>query len=337
MTAEITMEALATAENDLPKFTADDIEGEQCPRCLQNLGKQIAAHLERARKAEEKAEQHYIAILQLLEKAKQDCDAGGFAAFQQKFCPDLGRSRVFELKAIATGKKTLEDTRAATRERVARHRARQVESVTVTDSSPTADSSPPPTMPATDADKLAAQRMTYYAGTDEPDQNVVHAGEVNRLDQAIRAGEAAAAEYTRSVEASTISREQILAEFFASASITDILAHIPAAKHDQICKQAVDDFLAGISFADAIPRARRIELFDLCIRAYAATDTPITPTKTDKKLLEDLNGMLRSTLDQEDAGSAGRGVKLIREKLACNKRNANELRLVFVKKGRATR
>jgi hypothetical protein len=320
------MEALAAAD-DLPRFTANDIEGEQCPKCLQNLGKQIADHLQRARKAEEKAEQHYIAVLQLLEKAKQDCDEGGFAAFQEKFCPDLGRSRVFELKAIATGKKTLEDTRAATRERVARHRARQVESVTVTDSSPTADSSPSPTMPATDTDESGAQRKRENERLFGEDHAKADALAPNAVpdDQLIRADEAAAA---GSVEAAAI-----LEEFFSSATTADILARLPPATLDQIREQVVSDFFAQASIDsifDEIPRAHCGELLDLCMSACAVS-TLVTPTRTDKKLLSDLTGTLHWTLNREDISSAGDGVKIIRGKLAANKRDARELRLIFVK------
>ena len=112
-----------------PKFTAEIVEG-ACPVLLRDLGKQITAHLERAQKYAEKAEQHRIAAAQLLVQAKGLCDVGGFTAFHEKLCPDLGRSRTYELLAIATDKKSIEDTRASTRERVARHRAKKTESVT---------------------------------------------------------------------------------------------------------------------------------------------------------------------------------------------------------------
>ena len=105
------------------KFTAKMVEGD-CPALLRNLGKQITAHLERARKAEEKADQHRIAAAQYLTQARDLCDADGFDAFHEKFCPDLGRSRTYELLAIATGKNSIENVRASTRERVARHRAK---------------------------------------------------------------------------------------------------------------------------------------------------------------------------------------------------------------------
>ena len=95
---------------------------EGCPALLQDLGKRIAVHLDKARKCEEKAKQHYTAIAQHL-KAKEACDDGGFNAFRKKFFPELGRTRAYELLAIATSKKSVEQVRADTRERTARSRA----------------------------------------------------------------------------------------------------------------------------------------------------------------------------------------------------------------------
>jgi hypothetical protein len=116
------------------KLTAEEVT-EACPTMLQNWGKHIAAHLEKARKYDDKAKQHFTAIGEYLARAKQACDDGGFNAFREKFCPDLGRSRTFELLQIAREKKSVEEIRASTRKRVAKHRAKNVdESVTVTDS-----------------------------------------------------------------------------------------------------------------------------------------------------------------------------------------------------------
>jgi hypothetical protein len=72
---------------------------------------------------EGKGEQHKIAIGKLLVQAKEACDAGGFTAFRERFCPNLGRSRAHELLLIASGKKTIEETKTPTRERVKKHRA----------------------------------------------------------------------------------------------------------------------------------------------------------------------------------------------------------------------
>ncbi len=62
-------------------------------------------------------------------------------------------------------------------------------------------------------------------------------------------------------------RDQIVADYFAEASVSNIF-----------------DKLSG---------AQRLEAYDLAVRGYAAAETPIKPTKTDKKLLENLGGTLR--------------------------------------------
>ena len=106
------------------KLTAGQVEGD-CPAILQELGKRIAVHLEKARKCEEKAEQHYTTAAQHLAEAKEACDDGGFEAFQEKYFPALGRTRVYELLSIATNKKSIEQVRADTRARTARSRAKK--------------------------------------------------------------------------------------------------------------------------------------------------------------------------------------------------------------------
>ena len=117
-------------ERDVPKITAAQSET-NCPTELQNLGARITVHLDKARKCEEKAEQHYRAMSQHLAQAKEVCDTAGFNAFRKKFCPDLGKSRAYELLAIATNKKSVQQIKAETRERVARCRANKARSVTV--------------------------------------------------------------------------------------------------------------------------------------------------------------------------------------------------------------
>ncbi len=118
-----------------PKFTAEQIE-ENCPDRLQRLGNEIAVRIRKADKQIEQAENHSISIDRLIAQAQQLCDGGGFLAFQKKFFPDLGKSRVYELLAIGTNKKSVEETRARTRARVAKHRANKAmpsASVTVTE------------------------------------------------------------------------------------------------------------------------------------------------------------------------------------------------------------
>jgi hypothetical protein len=108
------------------KITAEQIE-QDCPSELLDLGKRIATHLDAARKSEEKAQQHYTDAAKCLADAKAICNAGGFKAFQEKFCPDIGRSRAYELFAMGTGKKTEEEVKANTRARQQRHRAKNTE------------------------------------------------------------------------------------------------------------------------------------------------------------------------------------------------------------------
>jgi hypothetical protein len=124
------------------KITAEQIE-KRCPTAIEveALGYRIAAHLRKMRdyeaKAHEKAgvelrkaEDNWTTVTQLLAEAKQKCSTGGFKAFKGKFCPDLSRSRIYELLQIGSGKKTLEESRAAKRERVAKSRRGQKVSAT---------------------------------------------------------------------------------------------------------------------------------------------------------------------------------------------------------------
>jgi hypothetical protein len=58
-----------------------------------------------------------------LAEVKAGCSAAGYRAFLKTWTPNLKRSRVAELIAIAVGKKTVEQSKAETRARVAKHRA----------------------------------------------------------------------------------------------------------------------------------------------------------------------------------------------------------------------
>jgi len=130
------------------KLTAAQIEND-CPDKLQDLGKRITAHLAQAAKSDDKAQQHRISAGQLLAEAKKACDDSGFDAFREKYCPKLGKSRAYELLAIATNKKTVEENRAEGRERQARSRANRktatVNSVTVTENEAAAEPQEAPT------------------------------------------------------------------------------------------------------------------------------------------------------------------------------------------------
>jgi hypothetical protein len=126
------MDNLITAPGH--KITAEDVE-QNCPEQLQKYAPLINTHLEKARKYKEKSAQNTIAAGQYLAEAQKLCDRGGFKAFREKLCPNLAKSRAYELLKIATRKKSPEEIRATTRERVAKHRANRRSSVTVTETS----------------------------------------------------------------------------------------------------------------------------------------------------------------------------------------------------------
>src|SRR5262249_19834655 len=88
-------------------------------------------------------------------------------AFHEKFFSNLGRSRVYELLAIGTGKKTVEDVRKDNRERKAKQRAKErVRDVTDTSRAITPSVTPvvrdvtymARAIPAEEADPHAAHR-----------------------------------------------------------------------------------------------------------------------------------------------------------------------------------
>ena len=105
----------------------------------------------------------------MLKEAERLCP-DGFEAFKQSYCPELGRSRVYELLAVRDGRKAIEDVRAATRARVAKHRAskRVTDSESVTTFQPStkpqrATAEQIDLQPSDDADASAAKRKAEYA------------------------------------------------------------------------------------------------------------------------------------------------------------------------------
>jgi hypothetical protein len=116
------------------KVTADEVD-QNCPSELQGLAERIIAHLEKAEQYKDKAEQHRRSAGQCLAEAQKVCNVGGFKAFREKFFPQLQKSRVYQLLQIATDKKSVEEVRADTRERVQRSRANKAASATVAESS----------------------------------------------------------------------------------------------------------------------------------------------------------------------------------------------------------
>jgi hypothetical protein len=133
---------------------------ENCPAKLTELGQHVAAHLEKAERCDQKADDHRLTAGRLLAQAKELCDDGGFTAFHERFCPNLGRSRTYDLLAIASGKKSAEQFRADNAERNRRSRANKkaaaaVRHVTESESKPVS-ASPRPTT-ALQIAKAAAQ------------------------------------------------------------------------------------------------------------------------------------------------------------------------------------
>ena len=105
---------------------------------LEEIGKQIAARVKIMRDydaaAEEKAG-HELRKAQderdtihnvLLVQARAKCKEAGesFEKFRKQYCPDLSRSRLYAVLAIADGRKTVEQDRAEKRESVAKSRAK---------------------------------------------------------------------------------------------------------------------------------------------------------------------------------------------------------------------
>ena len=105
---------------------------------LEEIGKQIAARVkimrsydaaakEKAGHDLRKAQDERDAINNvLLAQARAKCEEAGesFEKFRNQYCPDLSRSRLYVLLAIADGRKTVERDRAEKRESVAKSRAK---------------------------------------------------------------------------------------------------------------------------------------------------------------------------------------------------------------------
>lgn len=103
---------------------------------IEQDGRFIEAHLKKMRECEakaiekagpeiHKANDHWITIGQRLDAAKKKCKQAGenFEEFKEKYCPDLGRSKIYKLLAIADGRTTPEEERAKEAERKAKARS----------------------------------------------------------------------------------------------------------------------------------------------------------------------------------------------------------------------
>jgi hypothetical protein len=290
------IESTAIVKADDPlKFTAAIVESDRCPKLLQNLKSRIAAHLDKAGKYAEKAEQHRTSAGQLFAQVQELCDEGGFDTFRRKFFPELSRSRAYELLAIGTGKKSVEDIRAGTRERVARHRANQALSVTVTD-----DFSP-----GGIDDKQRGGRADHH----HVDEAADYGGDNYHIDPASAAKPISAiGSLPKSTKRSILEvlvdgapderefcRAQVLNEYFEKADGTDIFNRIPTARRAEV----VRDFLNTLSVDRMMSDSFRDEL---CRKISAPKEVKKSArksaNKTEKGWRKSLNLEVNSTRDE---------------------------------------
>jgi hypothetical protein len=132
-----------------------DIESEAANRAtakaeLEEIGKQIAPRVKIMQDYDASAEQkagHDLRKAQderdtinkvLLVQARAKCKEAGesFEKFRKQYCPDLSRSRLYAVLAIADGRKTVEQDRAEKRESVAKSRAKVVSSTSAVGDTP---------------------------------------------------------------------------------------------------------------------------------------------------------------------------------------------------------
>jgi len=98
---------------------------------LDAIGKEITAKLVLHDKASVKADDMLISVNELLKEAEKLCADNAacgsmmsFATFKEKFCPSLGRSAAYQVRAILLGKKTKEELALSNRTRQAKHQAK---------------------------------------------------------------------------------------------------------------------------------------------------------------------------------------------------------------------
>ena len=94
------------------------------PPRLIAIGREIEARAAKADGYHSRAVDHVDSIKALLVEAKSFCDKGGLNAFRKRYCPSLGRSRAYELLAIASGKKSARQMKLQGAVRQARHVAK---------------------------------------------------------------------------------------------------------------------------------------------------------------------------------------------------------------------
>ena len=101
--------------------------GRQIAARYKNMQKYEAAAYEKAGYEYEKAKAEREAIEnKLLPEAREKCKAAGksFAEFKQKHCPDMGRTKLYQVLAIADGRTSIEKIREKEREKKRGQRAK---------------------------------------------------------------------------------------------------------------------------------------------------------------------------------------------------------------------
>jgi len=98
-------------------------------KALTQKAAEISRHVEAGDRARADAMGHYAEAGRLLLQIRAD-NKRGFEAFLDKRLASVGRSRAYELMQLASGRKTVEEIKEATRKRVEKHRRKKEESVT---------------------------------------------------------------------------------------------------------------------------------------------------------------------------------------------------------------
>jgi hypothetical protein len=125
----------AKAEKDAKKN--DDLEqaGKRVAALYKSMCEFEAAVEEKAGFELKKAAEKRAALEQALVEAREICKAAGksFKAFQEQYAPDYKRTRLYQVLAIADGRKTVEGVREGARDRKRRQRASVRDKGDVTD------------------------------------------------------------------------------------------------------------------------------------------------------------------------------------------------------------
>jgi hypothetical protein len=141
------------------------------PARLEEIGRGITARIDKLEKLTAKGVDHVDSIEQLLAEAEKLCGTPEcFEQFKCQHCPKLGKSRAYELLAIKDGRKSLEDNRAATRARVAKHRAAKrtvTERESVTSDAQTKGVLSTPINEPETPETSAEERKAQYAAADD--------------------------------------------------------------------------------------------------------------------------------------------------------------------------